>query len=137
MRARLSAIGAGLLVMLGYPLVQFAARATDPAAGDLDLSDAWDWPPLVVAGLATAAAVFFRCAHRDAVRRGAAAHASFEYHDSMLQSVVAARMALDLDETEHAGRVLDGVIVSARDVVTSFVEPRAATLPERARHEVV
>lgn len=129
MRARLLALAAGLLVVVGFPLVRLLGRWRDPAPGDLDLSDAWSWTPVVAAGLATSAAVFFWCLHRDAVRRERAVHETFEYHDAMLQSVVVAKMALELDEPARAGVVLDGVIASGSDVVTSFHRPRRGVAP--------
>lgn len=87
MRARLAALVAGLLVVAGFPLLLIIARSTEPASGDLDLSQAWAWPPVVLAGLATSAAVYFWLAQRDRVRavRASAGHATFEYHDEMLQ----------------------------------------------------
>jgi hypothetical protein len=123
MIARLQALTAGLVVMLGFPLARLVARATDPAPGDLDLSDAWGWPPLVLAGLTTSAAVFFWRLQRDAVAGGTvAAHETFAYHDAMLQKVVTAKMAIDLDEPDLAVEVLDGVIERASHVLTSYVD---------------
>ena len=135
MRARLLALATGLLVVGGFPLARILAATADPAAGDLDLSDAWAWLPVVLAGLASSAAVFFWCLHRDTAGslREVATHGDFEYHDAMLQRMVVARMALDLDEPDRAGQVLDTVIESASDVVTSFVDPRDPALPLRDR----
>lgn len=139
MRTRLLALTSGFLVLVGLPLVRFVARATDPGPGDLDLSDAWDWPPVVVAGLATSAAVFFWGLNRDSAGRArvTAVHESFAYHDAMLQRMVVARMALDLDEPDRAGLVLDTVIESASVVVTSLVGAHAEALPARGAEEVV
>jgi hypothetical protein len=138
-RARVLALVVGLLVVVGYPAVRILARATDPASGALDLGDAWAWPPVGVAGLATSAAVYFWCLHRDAERgdRVSAVHETFAYHDAMLQSVVTARMALDLDEPVRAGQVLVGVIESASYVITSFVDPGADVIPAGTVREVV
>jgi hypothetical protein len=116
-------------------------RASDPGVGDLDLSDAWAWPPVAVAGLASSAAVYFWCLHRAAIQGASAAtsHATFEYHDSMLQRMVVARMALDLDEPDRASEVLDGVIESATGAVTAFADLAAhgrRVLPVRAAAEV-
>jgi hypothetical protein len=130
MSARMAASSSGLVVLVGYPLLCLVARGTHVASGDLDLSDAWAWPPLVVAALATSAAVFFWRLRRDESTAGREVfvHESFEYHDAMLQNVVAARMALELDEVGRAGAMLDTVIESASDVVTSLV-----TTDERAQ----
>ncbi len=59
-RARLTALTAGLLVVAGFPLLRIVvARSSHPTSGALDLSGAWAWPPVVLAGLAASAAVFF------------------------------------------------------------------------------
>jgi hypothetical protein len=128
MRSRLLALAAGLLVVVGFPLVRLVGRTSDPAPGDLDLSDAWSWAPVIAAGLATSAAVFFWSLHRDSARRERAPYETFEYHDRMLQSVLVVRMALELDEPARAERVLDGVIASAGEVVTAFVDQRGEKL---------
>ena len=139
MRARLLALTSGLVVLIGFPLGRWVARAVHPAPGDLDLSDAWAWTPVVLAGLATSAAVLLWCRHRESLvatsRPGV--HESFAYHDAMLQRMVVARMALDLDEPDRAGQVLDTVIESASGVITSLVGGQAGTLPGRVVEEVV
>jgi hypothetical protein len=126
-RARVSALTAGLLVLAGFPFLRVASRAWHAAPGDLDLSEAWSWSSVVVAAVATSAAVFYWCVQRDRDSRALAVHETFEYHDAMLQKVVTARMALELDENDRAGLVLDGVIESVGDVITSFAEPGTGT----------
>lgn len=139
MRTRLLAVTAGFVVLVVLPLVRLVAAVQDPGPGDLDLSDAWAWPPVVVAALATSAAVFFWGLHRDSADalRATAVHESFAYHDAMLQRMVVARMALDLDEPDRAGQVIDTVIESASGVVTSFVGAGATALPAPDPDEVV
>lgn len=84
--------------------------------------DLLNWLFLATASVAAGAATYYRFLHREvARRRETRPSGSFAYHDALLQSVVAARMAIELEQPDRASEFLDGVIGTTRSTMTGFL----------------
>ena len=119
-RARRLGIAVLLLTFTSLALAEIAKAtwARNTAPGELDLSTAFEWPLLLLASLGPAAIVYWGVLRLD--RRREPGLDLVDAHESAMQAMVAAKMAIELDDSARAEHMLGQAITCSSSILDSL-----------------
>jgi hypothetical protein len=118
-QARRLGVAVHLLTVSALAFVEMASAAwstySDAAFGALDLSRSWEWPHLLLASLGPATIAYWTTLRRHA--RTAPELDLVGAHESALQAMVAAKMAIELEDAARAEQMLGLAISSSSSII--------------------